>query len=326
MDTNDAKIIEYLVNYSENCFNAGLRWLNCILHNSGMQEFGNSDDLANALKSDDEFLTIFCLIYSFERQGFDAKLDKCKKNCSWYKDGNKIKSHPVAVLSALNEIKREYDVETFQELIEIKDNFELTEEVFSKAKEIHLKVLGKPKFNEKGFNAKHMQSYFEFLERGYPKDLRKYILENKLHKAYESLQTLGGVGSKVARFIIRDLIYALTDWGLKKEFPAIKGHIGSLTYAMPIDIWVRRISLAIPTVCDEVKRRSSKKLDCENIMDDQSIDDDLMHIVVEICYKLGLNPLRYNSGAFCFGVTDVKQKRNLKGIYNLLKHKVNTEM
>ena len=36
------------------------------------------NDFINALKSDDEFLVIFCLIYSFEREGFDARIDKCK--------------------------------------------------------------------------------------------------------------------------------------------------------------------------------------------------------------------------------------------------------
>ena len=100
------------------------------------------NDFINALKSDDEFLVIFCLIYSFEREGFDARIDKCKKNCNWFREKtkNRPKSHIVAVLLAINEIKEKYKADSLQELIKIQNYVELAKEVFVKAKEILLKV------------------------------------------------------------------------------------------------------------------------------------------------------------------------------------------
>ncbi|HEC87706.1 MAG TPA: hypothetical protein ENI52_00135 [Thermoplasmata archaeon] len=102
-----------------------------------MQDFEERDIFDEKIKKDDEFLLIFVIIYSFERMGFDSKLDKCNKHCKLYKENGKIKTHPLSVLIALNEIKKEYGVKDVKELLEIEKSGNLVDRWFKKTKEIH---------------------------------------------------------------------------------------------------------------------------------------------------------------------------------------------
>jgi len=321
MNTNvddDMKIIRGIVSCEHIDFN-DLGWINCNLHNADIDDFENRRDYDKAIKTNDEFLFIFLIIYNFEKGGFDLKLE-CKRQCNWYKKdskNNRVKTHPVSVLLALNELKEEYSADSIDQLLKIEN---LADKWFKKAKSIH-KSKFKRCFNERGFNSKYLESLIEFYKSGKIKELRKFVIKNQFDKAHDLiLQNIRGIGPKLAKFIVRDLAFSLTEWGKSEKLdwswfkdPEI------LRYIVPIDRWVRRISLSIPLICSRLK----KELKCSDLADNtnRSLDEKLSLTISKVCYEMKLNPMRFDLGAFLFGVYEIQKRAHISEIYEKLKEK-----
>jgi len=47
-----------------------------------MDDFKNRDKYDESIEKDDDFLLVFLICHSFERVGFDSKVDKCIKRFS----------------------------------------------------------------------------------------------------------------------------------------------------------------------------------------------------------------------------------------------------
>jgi len=238
--------------------------------------------------------------------GFDSKVKKCAKGCEYSKDrkiDGKIKTHPISVLQAFEEIKKTKNVE------------EITgEEWFEKSKQIHKEKFGG--FNDKGFNPNHLKSLLEFYCAGKIELLQKLVAENNFKKAFYLVKDeIKGIGHKVAKFIIRDLIFLLTEWGKDEKIYRIYSK-EELVYALPVDIWVRRIALSIPIIGDKVME-SLKKTDLVDKVDDK-IDEKISMVIAEKCCEMGLNPLLFDFGAYLFGRNKIKRKESIDEIYKIL--------
>lgn len=316
----DKLIIERLVSYKGIDFN-DLGWINCNLHNAGMGDFNKRDVYDTAIKQDDEFLLILLAIYSFERMGFDSKLDQC--TCELYKKDTKIKTHPVSVVSALHEIKRDYRANDIKKLLGCEKIENLADKWFTKTKEVHGRRFPPKGFNERGFNSKHLRSFLRFFKDGKIGELRNMISGNRFDNAYNLLiAKIEGVGPKVAKFIVRDLAFSLTEWGKNEEFdPSIFKDVRVLSYAIPVDRWVRRVSISIPTVGNKVKNN----LEISDLADDDvnnKVDEKLSLTIAELCYAMKFNPMRFDLGAYLFGVNEIKRKMNVGKIYSKLEEKL----
>lgn len=314
----DNIIIRKLVEYEQIDFN-DLSWFNCYLHNANVQDFKNRRTYDDAIKNDNEICLIFIIVYSFEREGFDSKLDKCIRECELYREGGKIKTHPLSVLMALTKIKREYKVDDAKQLLGCEEIEKLADKWFEKSKEIHNEEFNKG-FNERGFNSKHLISFLKFFSDRNINILRELVGRSKFDDAFNLLTTtttkIKGIGPKVAKFIIRDLAFSLTVWG-KNERVSLKD-AKVLSYTLPIDIWVRRCAISIPSI--EKKVISSLErgaLADDNIVD--KVDEKISMVIAERCCNMELNPLRFNLGAYLFGVNEIKRKMSVDKIYNKLK-------
>lgn len=319
--TNDKSIIEGLVNYKGIDFN-DLDWINCNLHNGGMRDFQKRESYDEAIKKDDEFLLIFLVIYSFERMGFDSKLDKCQRGCDLYSKKNiKIKTHPVSVVSGLNAI-RGCGAHNIKALLQSKKIENLANEWFAETKKVHQQRFSQKGFNERGFNSKHLRSFLEFFKDGKIGELRNMLSKSRFDDAYNLLvANIKGVGPKLAKFIIRDLAFSLTEWGKNVELgPSVFKDVKVLSYAIPIDRWVRRVSISIPTIGNKVK----DNLAISDLADDDindELDKKLSLTIADVCYGMGLNPLRFDFGAYLFGVNEIKRKMPVDKIYSELRTK-----
>jgi len=322
MQEIDKSIIEGLVRYKGIDFN-DLDWINCNLHNAGMGDFNKRDAYDRAIKEDDEFLLIFLAIYSFERMGFDSKLDKCQYQCNLYKKDIKIKTHPVSVVSGLNAIIRGYGAHNIEELLQCGKTENLPDKWFIETKEFHKRRFPQKGFNERGFNSKHSRSFLEFFKDGKIGELRNMLSQSRFDGAYNLLVTnIEGVGPKLAKFIIRDLAFSLTEWGKNVVLnPSVFKDVKVLSYAIPIDRWVRRVSISIPTIGDEVK----DNLEISDLADDDindKLDEKLSLTITDLCYGMKLNPMRFDLGAYLFGVNEIKRKMPVDKIYSELKAKL----
>jgi len=145
------------------------------------------------------------------------------------------------------------------------------------------------------------------------------IGENRLDEAYNLLiNQRGGVGPKIARFVIRELAFSLTEWGKNEELdPSIFEDAKVLSYAVPIDRWVRRISLSIPAIASKLMNN----LEVSDLADDNindKVDEKLGLTIAELCYEMKLNPLRFDFGAYLFGWQKIKRFVDIKKIYQKL--------
>lgn len=313
----DRGVIKRLVGHKLIDF-GDLRWINCVLHNAGMKDFATREEYDNAVIGDDEFLLIFLLIYSFERMGFDSKLSECTCRCEWYQHDYKIKSHPVSVLLALSEIKRERRAGDLNTLLVGEEIENLASEWLERSMEAHTSAL-KRGFNQRGFNINHLMGFLRFFHGGRIAQLRDRISKSSFHDAYNLLVAeLVGIGPKVARFIVRDLAFSLTDWGKKLELDrSTLEDPKALAYAIPVDRWVRRVSIAIPTIGNRLK----ESLAISDLADDSlsdRIDEKLSLTIAEVCHAMNLNPMRFDLGAYLFGVNTIKRKAKVEEIYRKL--------
>lgn len=307
------KLAHYHVDFND------LRWINCYLHNADMQDFGGRDEFDNFIRNNDEFLLIFIIIYSFERMGFDSKLARCKNQCELYTGVNatKIKTHPLAVLKALIEIKEDYGANDIKGLLDSDPAKTIAVKWFEKSIELHNNYFRKG-FNKKGFGVKSLNDFLNFFASGKICEFRDLVRRMKFGKAFNLITKINGIGSKLAKFIMRDVAFSLNDWGKGDEINVRVVKEEELHFVVPIDRWVRRISMAIPLVGEDVKRR----LEREDLASDSVSDkiDDLLSIAISrICCKLNLNPMRYDLGAYMFGVNRIRRSMPISKMYGRLK-------
>jgi len=311
----DEGIIRRLVDHNLIDF-GDLRWVNCVLHNARMKNFATRAEYDSAIRGDDNFLFVFLLVYSFERVGFDSKLSQCACGCDWYQHGYKTKSHPVSVLLAFNEVMQEYGAATLDKLLEAQKIDSLAEKWFERSTDIHQTILQKKGFNKRGFNSSHIKSFLQFFHSGQIAQLRDRITQGNFGHAYDLLDKLAGIGPKVGRFVVRDLAFSLTNWG--KEVEVDRSALRDpqvLAYAIPIDRWVRRVSIAIPTIFDRLKE-SLTNSDLAGDNPSNRIDEKLSLTIAKVCHEMSLNPMRFDLGAYLFGT--IKRKAKVDEIYREL--------
>jgi len=205
-------------------------------------------------------------------------LDKCNEE-------NSIKKHAVAMIESFNKAKFQVSKPYFSKIW------------FSKFKEFYNKRFNE-KFNEKKLTIKNFKSLYNLYlgSEGHSLQLlREKIEKNEVKEAFDYLIKIDGVGDKVAKFMVRDLIFYLTDWGKMvnaTNFPP------NLDYALPVDRWVRRITLSIPTLKREVFR----------VLENEDVDRFISKSIFNVCKQLELNPLRFNLGAYLIGEQKLASK------------------
>jgi len=162
------------------------------LHRAGDIEFKTFEELVSNLKRDNKVLFKFLLTYYFEQKGFDAhiKCTRCEKEC-------KIRKHAVAMIKSFNEVNlsTEEDAKTW---------FERFGSVY------------KEEFEGQNFNSRKLkESNFRDLCRFYLNcklnELRSLIRSNKIEEAFRLLKGIKGIGDKIAKYIVRDLVFYFTD-------------------------------------------------------------------------------------------------------------------
>lgn len=299
---DDGKIIRGLNNYKKDeSFSDDVGWINCVLHNIGegdkalWKKFNNSAEYNEAISKDDDFVLALLIIHSFERFGFDSKV-KCKIECEWYKNKkgekpHKLKTHPILVLTALTELKGEKGVNNIEELFK-KYNYNIN----TLAKDWFDKI-PKECFNKK-FNEKYLISFLEFFP--HIDELRNRIKKNNFEEAYKCLTKMKGVGPKIAKYIMRDLAFSLTEWGKNEELDtSTLNDPEILKFVIPIDIWERRICASIPTIYNRLKDKLKPSDFADSNMD--IVDDKLSLTIAEACYEMKLNPIFFDNGVYFFG-------------------------
>lgn len=100
------------------------------------------------------------------------------------------------------------------------------------------------------------------------------IKKNKINDVYKSLDSIHGVGDKIASFYLRDviLIYQLENYLSNYDYK----------YCQPIDTWIRKLGQGLGI--------SSKR----------TSDSDLKTTIIEECKKAKVSPVSFNAGAWIF--------------------------
>lgn len=124
------------------------------------------------------------------------------------------------------------------------------------------------------------------------------IKSGKVAEAYKNLDDVWSIGEKIASLILRDIVsnHKLEEYLKKKE---------DYYFLQPIDTWVHQVS---------------KKLKLTNKNKDKIYKDEAKDLTNK-CFKLGVNPIHYNQGAWYIGSNSLeillkewtkKQKQFLK--------------
>ena len=125
------------------------------------------------------------------------------------------------------------------------------------------------------------------------------------------IKKLEGVGDKIGRLIIRDLLFIFKDKiFFSRNFPNINNNIYNLIFAIPIDSWVRSIALTIPSIREKVREKEKSN----------NINENLRQTIVDFCREIDINPLRFDYGVYNFGrkISVFKSVENTKDLLNLL--------
>lgn len=147
---------------------------------------------------------------------------------------------------------------------------------------------------------KYFNSLYNFYYRDNgPADLRNKIENNQLKDAFHLLKEIDGVGEKIAKFMVRDLVFHLTDWGMSVKMDSLPvSQPEELEFAIPVDIWVRRIAFSIPSL----------RLTIFRILEDDPLNENgevlnrvISKAIVKVCLNLRLNPLKFDIGAYLVG-------------------------
>lgn len=284
----DSKLIEKIAEYPESIRDCRKRveyddlhkWFSCNLCKTDDEPFNSTDELISRLKSSDEMLCKFVLVYYFEQFGFDAHIKPTKGKCQncKFKEFNenlgiKVRMHAIAMLKTFKDCG-------------------CTEIQIDKFERIYSNISGGKKFNERKLGRKHFESLSKFCREGGAGRLREKIEGNEIKEAYNLLKGIKGVGDKVAKFIVRDLLFFLTDWGYKvRDLEKMDLKEDDLYLAIPVDSWVRRITLSIPSMRQKVFE----------IMQNENLDEFISKVISRMCLYLHVNPLRFDFGAYQIG-------------------------
>lgn len=291
----DSKLIERIAEYPENIEHCrkGVRyddlhkWFSCNLCMADDEPFNSTDELISLLKSSDETLFKFILVYYFEQVGFNASIrpegGRCQ-NCKFeeFNKNNKIelRKHAVVMLKTFKDCAcREVQLNNFG------CNYN--------------KKFPNENFNKRKLGPKQFESTSKFYKEGNVGRLKEKIEKGEIKEAYDLLKSIKGAGDKVAKFILRDLLFLLTDWGYKvKDFKEENLREDELFLAIPVDIWVRRITLSIPSMRQKVFE----------IMQDEELDKYISRGISKLCLALHINPLRFDFGAYQIGRLEINNK------------------
>lgn len=290
----DARIIRWIVEYPEIKFDEPNCWLNQNLRMAGDDtEFDTYEEFVSELKSDNQVLFKFLLVYYFEQLGFDA-YKECDRQRDKQCDKNvrcKIRKHAIAMIKSFNEVKP--------------SNREDAEKWFKRFEDVYAE-----NFQNQKYSKKLRQDNFRELCEFYLKpeggglsgleQLRMKIMKNKIEEAFRLLRNLKGIGNKVAKFILRDLTFYLTNWGKSVKTDCHPRDL-NYEYAIPVDRWVRRISLSIPLI----------KYKVFELMQDEDLDKYISKAIEKVCLELKLNPLRFDFGAYLIG-SEFEKKHHSK--------------
>jgi len=272
----DSEIIKKIAEYPEDKYDDLHKWFSCNLCMAEGKKFDSTEQLRSCLKSDNGTLFKFILVYYFEKVGFDAPVKpkpvKCER-CELRE--KKVRAHAVAMLKAFNEA------------VLMADNTRSLANVWrEKFSKIYEKEFPGKKFNER------LSKCFDSLSEFYMEkvnDLRERIESSKIMGSYSLLDGIAGVGDKVAKFIVRDLLFLLTDWGFQVKMKSARD---DLEYAIPVDRWVQRITLSIP----RLKRKTG------------GLNKFISKAIAQVCSELEVNPLRFDFGAYLIGENKIKKE------------------
>lgn len=128
-------------------------------------------------------------------------------------------------------------------------------------------------------------SLVNFIQFNDEKNILRFLIEQikskKIAKAYQTLDGIWSIGSKIASLILRDVvyIYKLGSYLSKEEYH----------FLQPIDTWVHNLSKRIELV------------DKKSIIYTSEAKD-----ITDKCFEFGVNPIHYNQGVWYVGANSLK--------------------
>ena len=284
--TQNAKCMEMIADLGLKCWeNEELAWINSNLREIGEKPLKNCREFCSRISASDDFLFEMIIIWSFERVGFNDKVSR----------KSDVKTHAVSTLIGLKNLLSEMRCDTVQCLIKKDDVTNISNKWFQRFQLVQNKKYKERRFNPK-FGADNLKSFLEFYQKQNASKLklRDLVRQYKFRNAYYSLLTIKGIGDKVAKMIVRDLAFALTDLGKLSTIDCKKYDFYELSFAVPIDRWVRRYA----NICLRENENTGEK---KKNNEDEEINIDECHLSIEIsrtCCQKGVNPLFFDHGLY----------------------------
>ena len=188
----------------------------------------------------------------------------------------------------------------------LEEFFKETNPFSSGFERIHKKELKGPKYEEKlkprysklleilrvnGVNKRGdrlmVTSLINFIESNEEKNLVKLIIQKikskNIPEVYEELDNIWSIGPKIASLILRDIvyIYELEHYLDKENYYSLQ----------PVDTWVHQVS-------------KNEKVGL--VGKDKEIYKGESRDITDKCFKLGVNPIHYNQGAWYIGYNSLQ--------------------
>ena len=162
-----------------------------------------------------------------------------------------------------------------------------------------LKRLEKAEVNKKG-DRLMVVSFINLIESSEEKNLLKILIrkikENDMEGADRLLKSVWSIGPKIAALILRDTVYI---YHLEKY---LDKKVENYYFLQPIDTWVHQVSQKLGMInlekCRHIKKKTGEE-EC-NIYTDEAKD------ITNACWKLGVNPIHYNQGAWYLAANSLK--------------------
>lgn len=126
-------------------------------------------------------------------------------------------------------------------------------------------------------------SLMKFISKIPDHNLLKYLRDkfktNRVHELFNELQTIKGIGPKIASFVLRDfaVLFDLDKNLSKNDFMVLQ----------PIDTWVKKVGLLL-------KLYNSMDVD----------ENTVREAIVDFCLEHSLPPARFNQGMWYFGFSE----------------------
>jgi hypothetical protein len=279
---NDLEIVRRLISKTENDFDKNFRWQNCFLDNSNEKyRISNKQQLQT---NPELFMKAFVIGYAFERQGFNSTIICKKEDCP--NRGEKLTAHTIATLRSLRKIQGSRSLDDlFKE--------DVTDAWLKEFEKSYKEMKSEGEFNRRIEGS--LRGFQQFYRCQKAEELFLAIEQRDLKKSFEILTASVrgmGIGPKIAKLIIRDLLLL---------FEIETKDLECLNLAIPVDIWVRRIFLSLPSFFQQFKN----SLRPHNL---NNTDDFISDIVVEKCQEGQINPLLFDFGAYFFGSRQLEKR------------------